>query len=189
MTDHPTASARSTPDVPSIRTPRFELVSMSLSFMRHLRAGDVDSASAEIGAAVPSTLRTDLESFLDYRIPALVVDPSIQPWIGRAIVAGRPGGRREVIGTIGFHGPPDGTGQVEIGYSVEPSWRRRGVATECVRTLLGWAEAQGIHRFRASVAPGNEPSLRLIRGFGFREVGSQIDEIDGRELVFELERA
>ena len=33
--------------------------------------------------------------------------------------------------------------------------------------------------------PDNEPSLALIRRAGFVEVGSQIDEIDGLELIFE----
>ncbi len=72
---------------------------------------------------------------------------------------------------------------------MEPSYRRRGIATECVRALLAWAETHGIHRFRASVAPGNVASLAIIASFGFREVGVQIDEIDGEELVFELDRS
>ena len=38
---------------------------------------------------------------------------------------------------------------------------------------------------RASISPDNEPSLALIRKAGFVEVGSQIDEIDGLELIFE----
>lgn len=175
-------------DVPPIPTPRFELVSMSLALMRHLLAGDFEAASREVGATVPPTIREDLVDFLNYRIPALEKDPSIQPWIGRVIVAATPSGRREAIGTIGFHGPPDQAGRVEIGYSVEPSWRRQGVATECVVALLEWAEGQGIHRFKASVAPDNVPSLAIIGHLGFREVGSQMDEIDGLELVFELDR-
>jgi RimJ/RimL family protein N-acetyltransferase len=105
------------------------------------------------------------------------------------MVVERPDGSREVIGTIGFHGPPDETGRVEIGYRVEPAYRRRGIASACVRALLAWAEAQGIHRFRASVAPGNVPSLTIITGLGFHQVGTQIDEIDGEELVFHLDRA
>jgi RimJ/RimL family protein N-acetyltransferase len=173
--------------VATIRTARFELVSMSLAFMRHLRVGDFAAASAELGATVPPDLRDGLEDFLAYRIPALEADPAIQPWIGRAIVA-ETGAGREAIGTIGFHAPPDETGRVEIGYSVHPAWRRQGVATECVAAMLAWAESQGVRRFRASVAPDNEPSLRVVRSFGFAEAGSQIDEIDGLELVFELER-
>ena len=93
-----------------------------------------------------------------------------------------------MIGTIGFHAPPDEAGRVEIGYRVEAAFRRRGIATECVEALLAWAESQGVHRFRASVSPGNDASLAIIRAFGFRRVGVQMDDIDGEELVFHLDR-
>jgi RimJ/RimL family protein N-acetyltransferase len=176
-------------DVPSIRTARLELVSMSMAFMRAIEAHDVEAASREIGADVPSGMPDDLETFLAYRIPALTGDPSIRPWLGRTMVWTHPGGRRQVIGTIGFHGPPDEGGRVEIGYGVEPEFRRRGIAGEAVRALLGWAESNGIHRFRASVAPDNVASLALISNFGFHQVGTQMDDIDGLELVFELDRA
>lgn len=175
-------------DVPSIPTERLELVSMSMAFMRALVAHDVDAASREIGAEVPADMPDDLEHFLAYRIPDLMADPEIQPWLGRAIVWTHPDGRREVIGSIGFHAPPGEDARVEIGYRIEPGFRRQGLATEAIRALLAWAESNGIHRFRASVAPDNVASLAIIGAFGFREVGSQMDEIDGLELVFELDR-
>ena len=173
---------------PGIRTERLELVSMSLAFMRALAAGDVERASRELGATLPADMAEDLHNFLSYRIPMLTADPASRPWLGRSMVWTHPDGRREVIGTIGFHTPPDETGRVEIGYRVEPAFRRRGIVTECVRALLAWAETQGVHRFRASVAPDNVASLAVVRSFGFVQVGSQIDEIDGEELVFHLDR-
>ena len=97
------------------------------------------------------------------------------------------GGRR-FIGTAGFHAPPDADGRVEIGYRVEPAYRRRGIATEVVRALFDWAAREhGVTRFRASVSPNNVASLAIIRGFGFHQTGVQIDDIDGEELVFELD--
>jgi [ribosomal protein S5]-alanine N-acetyltransferase len=175
-------------DVPAIRTERVELVSMSLAFMKALAAGDIDAATREMDAALPRDLRAQLGSFLSYRIPALEADPASQPWLGRTIVWTHPDGRRVVIGTIGFHAPPDATGRVEIGYRVETAFRRQGIATECVHALFAWAESQGIHRFQASVAPGNVASLAIIRSFGFHQIGVQMDEIDGEELVFHLDR-
>lgn len=174
--------------VPAIRTERVELVSMSLPFMQALVAGDEDAAAHEIAAELPPRMREDLTHFLSYRIPALEADPASQPWLGRAIVARHPDGRREVIGTIGFHAPPDETGRVEIGYRVEAAYRRRGIATECILALLAWAQARGTYRFRASVSPDNVPSLAIIRALGFEQVGVQMDEIDGEELVFHLDR-
>ena len=40
----------------------------------------------------------------------------------------------------------------------------------------------------ACTAPNNEPSLAIIRKLGFEQTGEAIDEEDGLELVFELER-
>jgi RimJ/RimL family protein N-acetyltransferase len=175
-------------DVPPIRTPRFELVSMSMRFMRLLLARDVDGAAAEIRAAIPANLPDQLDHFLEFRIEDLEVDASAQPWLGRAIVLTEPDGSRRVIGTAGFHSPPDEDGRVEIGYRVEPAYRRQGVASEVVRALFDWAAREhGVQRFRASVSPLNMPSLAIVRRFGFRQVGVQIDDIDGKELVFELD--
>lgn len=172
--------------VPSIRSPRFELVSMSLRFMAALAAHDVDRSSQEIGATVPTDMPGDLEHFLEYRISQLRDDPSIQPWLGRVIVIDDNGGRR-VIGSIGFHGPPDENGRVEVGYRVEPEHRRQGVATEVVQALFDWANREhGVTRFRAATAPDNIASQAVLARFGFRQVGVQMDEIDGLELVFEL---
>ncbi len=71
---------------------------------------------------------------------------------------------------------------------MEAAHRRQGVATEVVRALLDWAATEhGVQRFRASVSPDNVPSLATIRKFGFHQVGVQIDDIDGEELVFDLD--
>ncbi len=176
-----------TNDAPPIPTPRFELVSMSLPFMHLLVDRDIAGAEAEIGASVPVEMPEHLDNFLQFRIADLAVDPGAQPWLGRAIVLTHPDGTREVIGSAGFHAPPGPDGRVEVGYRVQPEYRRQGVATEVVHALFDWANEHGVDRFRASASPGNVPSLAIITGLGFRQVGVQIDDIDGEELVFELD--
>jgi len=173
--------------VPPIRTPRFELVSMSMDFMRALVAGDLPEAEAEIGAIVPEDFPDTLDNFLQFRIADLSADPTAQPWLGRAVVLTEADGTRRIIGSVGFHSPPEPDGRVEIGYRVEPPYRRQGVATEVARAMFDWAHEQGVDRFRAAVQPGNVGSLAIIDGFGFRQVGVQIDDIDGEELIFELD--
>jgi RimJ/RimL family protein N-acetyltransferase len=98
-----------------------------------------------------------------------------------------------MIGHAGFHGPPGvnaikDADAVEVGYMILEPYRRRGYATEVVRTLLDWASREhGIQRFIASISPGNEASLALVRRLGFREFGRHWDEEDGEELEFELQ--
>ena len=173
--------------VPPIPTERFELVSMSMGFMECLVARDLVGAEAEIGAIVPDDLPDTLDNFLQFRIADLSIDPDAQPWLGRAIVATEADGTRRIVGSCGFHAPPDAEGRVEVGYRVEPPYRRQRVASEVVRALFDWAHAQGVDRFRASVSPGNVASLAVIGRLGFRQTGVQIDDIDGEELVFQLD--
>ena len=172
--------------VPPIQTPRLTLESMNIPFMRALVAHDLAAATRELDAALPAGLPDQLEHFLQYRLAQLEGDPAIQRWLGRAMVLIDDAGSRRLIGTIGFHGPPDDAGRLEVGYRVEPEHRRQGYAREAVKALFDWAAAEhGIRRFVASVSPTNEPSLRLVKGFGFRETGSHMDEIDGLELELE----
>ena len=159
---------------------------MTVPFMRALVANDLDAAAREIDATVPPTLNEDLQDFLRYRLAQLDADPSILDWLGRAMVLTDESGARQVIGSIGFHGAPDDQGRVEIGYRVEPAYRRRGFARESVQAMFDWAaRVHGIRRFVASISPLNAPSLQLAAGFGFVQTGSHIDDIDGLELVFE----
>src|SRR5512141_921853 len=156
--------------VPPIRTARFELVSMSMRFMTLLLARDLDAASEELGVRVPDGLPEQLDNFLQFRIVDLALDPEAQPWLGRAIVLTDPDGTRRFVGTVGFHAPPDAAGRVEVGYRVEPQYRRQGVASEVVRALFDWAAREhGIHRFRAAVAPDNVPSRAIISRLGFHQ--------------------
>jgi ribosomal-protein-alanine N-acetyltransferase len=158
---------------------------MSVPFLEALGRNDVAAAAREVGASVPSWLPEQLEHFVQYRLATLRVDPSARPWLGRALVLTDAGGARRVIGTAGFHAPPDAEGRVEIGYRVDPAYRRQGYAIEAAQGLFDWAAAQGIHRFIASISPDNEASLSMAAKLGFRHVGQQVDEIDGLELVFE----
>ena len=70
---------------------------------------------------------------------------------------------------------------------MEAAYRRRGIATEVVRAMFEWAfREHGVTRFRAATAPDNAASQAVLAKFGFRQVGRQMDDIDGEELVFEV---
>ncbi len=171
-----------------IRSARLTLVPMSVTFMEALRERNLDAAERAIGAHVPHGMAEDLEHFIVYRLAQLAVDPTMIEWLGRAMILVDTEGTRRVIGTVGFHGPPDALGRLEVGYRVEAAFRRQGYAIEAVRALFDWAVARhGVTRFRASISPPNVASRSLTAQLGFREIGSQIDEIDGLELIFEAD--
>jgi ribosomal-protein-alanine N-acetyltransferase len=81
-----------------------------------------------------------------------------------------------VVGDIGFHGPPDDTGTVEVGYAVVPGRRRRGYATEAAGALVEWALSQpSVGGIVATCDAENAPSIRTLERAGFRRTG----EADG----------
>ena len=91
-----------------------------------------------------------------------------------------------MVGRIGFHGPADDDGLLEIGYAVFPEHRRQGYAREAAVAMFGWARRDpAVRTFRASVSPQNLASRNLVVSLGFVEVGSQWDDEDGEETLFE----
>ncbi|WUL96439.1 GNAT family N-acetyltransferase [Streptomyces caniferus] len=88
------------------------------------------------------------------------------------------------LGSIGFHGPPDAEGFVEIGYDLSPSARGAGWATDATRLLAGWAAARPeVRTVCALTEPENVASQRVLQRAGFRFVGEREGlrayEIDG----------
>src|SRR3954451_21413628 len=164
-----------------ITTPRLELVPLTPPLLRAVAGGDLAEVERRLEGPVGAGWEEGVPA--EYRLKQLAADPSEQPWLVRAVLAVTP---RRVVGSIGFHAPPDAQGRVEIGYDIVAGERRKGYAREAVHALLDCAWATGRARICvASVSPDNVPSLGLIRAFGFRRVGEQMDEIDGLEWVFE----
>lgn len=147
-----------------------------------LIAGDLSAAGVAAGHPLSDYLVS--ESWLwEIRRDQLARDPAAAAWIARAAVA-EPEGL--VVGHAGFHGPPDADGMVEVAYSVDPAYRRRGYARAMLAAMLERAAAEpAVRVVRASISPDNEASLATIAGFGFVRAGEQWDEQDGLELVFE----
>jgi [ribosomal protein S5]-alanine N-acetyltransferase len=180
------AYAAPVPTVPSVFSDRLELASLGPTFITAVLGGDLDAARRELDVELPADFVDDQVYVLRLRLGQMQADPTVQQWLLRVMIP-RDGPRR-AVGRIGFHGPPDSDGRVEVGYTVLPEHRGRGLATEACRALFAWAhEEHGITRFRASVSPANGASLAVVRKLGLRRTGVQWDEIDGEELVFQGE--
>jgi RimJ/RimL family protein N-acetyltransferase len=85
----------------------------------------------------------------------------------------------EVIGDIGFHGPPDpagppGTaGTVEIGYGLVEQHRGRGLAGESAVAICGLAWSRpAVARIIAETDAANTPSAGVLLHAGFRDDGT-----------------
>jgi diamine N-acetyltransferase len=63
-----------------------------------------------------------------------------------------------------------------VGITIIKSERQRGYAQQALAQLLPYArEALRLHQLYCTIAEDNEPSIRLFRKLGFREVGVRRD--------------
>jgi [ribosomal protein S5]-alanine N-acetyltransferase len=163
---------------------------MTPKFLEAVLAERREEAAEVLEIELPDEFPTEGERrFLGMRLRQMHEDVRYQQWCPHVIALD---GR--MIGHAGFHGPPGSNAAqaadaVEYGYKIFPAWRGRGYATQAATMLMDLAEEwAGISHFVLSVAPDNEPSLAIVRKLGFVRTGEQMDDEDGLEHVFELER-
>lgn len=82
-----------------------------------------------------------------------------------------------LIAAGGFFGPPSETGEVEIGYSVIPSFQGNGFATEIVKALveIAWNDTR-VKRIIAHTNNSNEASKNVLNKAGFNKISPADDE-------------
>ena len=155
-------------------TQRIDLVLLTPAYLR--------GEPVDLGFEDTHGFLAGADDLIELRLADLEANPRIAPWLLQAIVDRD---TRAAVGFIGFHGPPDPRGMVEVGYEILPEFRRRGYAREALAAVEAFAARERTRVVRASVSPRNTASIVLIECSGYVHVGEQIDEIDGRELVYE----
>jgi RimJ/RimL family protein N-acetyltransferase len=98
-------------------------------------------------------------------------------------------GQGRLVGVIGFKGPPDAEGQVEIGYAIIEPEHRKGYGLEAARLLV--ARAFGDHRVhcvKAETLPHLTASQKVLLRCGFTHVGGTFDPVEGQIMRFERRR-
>ncbi|AMM21037.1 GNAT family acetyltransferase [Frondihabitans sp. PAMC 28766] len=149
--------------------------------LHRLAAGD--SASLALQYVSPYLAGPDCAGLWRMRSKQIKEHPSDAAWVTRLIVDPS---ITVPVGLAGFHGAPDAVGMVELGYRVDPEFRRRGYARHALEILLAVAQRHpDVRTVRATISPDNAASLALINSYGFVENGEQWDEEDGREIIFE----
>lgn len=83
-----------------------------------------------------------------------------------------PAAHGRIIGTAGFYGPPDESGEVTIGYGmVEPEWGQ-GYGTAAVAGLVEICRAHAVAAVNADTDHDNIGSQRVLEKNGFVRVRS-----------------
>ena len=171
----------------TIHSERLDLVPLTPAFLRAMLEHDLAGAGRILGVPIPEGL-LDSTDVMSLRLKQLELDPTLQPWLLRAMVLRE---RRVMVGHIGFHTAPGeeylrpyAPGGVEFGFTVYPPFLRQGYAREASNALMGWAhQVHGVARFVVTIRPDNAASQALAAGLGFVRIGSHIDDMDGLEDI------
>lgn len=164
--------------------PAVDLLQLPRPAIDALAAGDLEAANRHSPVPLTRHFSSDRQALWKMRSLQLAAAPNDAGWITGAIVDRACG---HAVGCAGFHGPPDAAGMVELGYSVDPALRRRGYARAALELLLTRAAGEpAVCTVRATVSPENEASINLLLQYGFEANGSQWDDDDGLEIIFEV---
>ena len=164
--------------------PRLDLVFCDLALVEMI-LNDRPALAAALNATVPDGWPVSPEVQPLFR-DMLKSDPSVSGWLGYAAVLRS---ERVVVGDIGFLGPPDASGCVEIGYSVLAARRGRGYAVEMMEILIRWAfKDDRVRRIVAHTDPDNPASMRVLEKNGFQRAGLSAFLDQGDKIFWIWER-
>jgi len=155
-----------------IATRRLRLVPVSTPTIEAALAGN-EALAAALAATVPDTWPPELldQPALEFTRDLLTRRPEADGWLFYFVLLPEATAAR-LIGVVGYKGPPDAEGTVEVGYGIVADQQRRGFATEATGALV--ERAFGLETVRAVIAetlPGLIPSIGVLKKLGFRFVG------------------
>lgn len=75
-----------------------------------------------------------------------------------------------IVGDIGFKRKPNENGEMEIGYSTQPAYQRRGYMNEAIGEMLKWAFKDArVKSILAETREDNMPSIKVLKKNSFTE--------------------
>ena len=176
-----------------IQTRRLRLETLSIECLEALIDKDIDRAKGSVSFRMPVDTSLMGQHWMSRRLEMIRKDASHHPWMYRAIVRNED---NQMVGHIScHHGYPDpdladfSKNGIELGYTIEPEYRRNGYARESIHAIIDWArkKEREVEIF-ITVSPENHPSLELSKSLGFVKVGEHLDEIDGLEYVLRYQK-
>jgi RimJ/RimL family protein N-acetyltransferase len=77
--------------------------------------------------------------------------------------------KKAIVGGICFHGEPDETGEVEIGYGTDDGYRNQGYMTETISGLVQWIRNnKKVRIIKAETDNDNISSVRVLEKNDFK---------------------
>jgi RimJ/RimL family protein N-acetyltransferase len=167
-----------------LRTQRLRLIALSLEQLS-LYLTDTQELEQQLGFPVSRKIITQIVGrAIEIKASKMAAVPkALHPWYTYwlIVILDEPYG----AGLAGFKGYPDSQGDAEIGYGIDPDYRRKGYTTEAVRELIAWAFEEP--DCTSIIAPGtlksNVASNRVLE-----KVGMFVYEESAKTLSWRIDK-
>jgi len=143
-------------------------VSLPVEIARQLRAGSLGRPTPaerpqwHAEYPLPDSIDAIAMVMAAHQAMTGAIDETPAWWVHHIVVNG------VVVGDIGFHGPAGPDGAVEIGYTVVPAWRGRGVASRACGLIVEQAWQDGAEIVIAETDDDNVASQAVLLRNGFQ---------------------
>lgn len=167
-----------------LRTQRLRLIALSLEQLR-LYLTDSQELEQQLGFPISRTVVTQIvRRAIEIKTSKMAAVPeAIHPWYTYWLIVtlDEPYG----AGLAGFKGYPDSQGEAEIGYGIDPGYRRKGYMTEAVKALISWAFEE--LNCKSIIAPGTRKS-NVASNRVLEKVGMFVYEESDETLSWRINR-
>jgi ribosomal-protein-alanine N-acetyltransferase len=171
-----------------IETERLRLVPCELEHFEAILADDDGRLAALLGVEVADEWLgfEAAREAMSYSYEYLKSHPSALGWWTYLFIHSAD---NALVGLGGFRGEADAQGTVEIGYSIAPAYRLRGLATEAARGMIDYAFSHPhVTEVIAHTLPEGNASTRVLQKVGMKRAGIDHDPDEGEVWRWSLKR-
>ncbi|MCH4825254.1 GNAT family N-acetyltransferase [Planococcus halocryophilus] len=159
--------------MPYIQTERLTLVTFTIDMMEAAITNSLELAKIsafKVADGYPSELYKEI---IPYKLKRYSLYPKEVEWEGIIIHKAD----HTIIGDMGFRPKEEAEEQLELGYSIVPSYQGFGYATEMALAMVKWGlEQRGVKNIVASCDTSNIASIRVLQKAGLIEIEEKNDK-------------
>lgn len=130
----------------------------------------------ESGFDIPPELAAEMRAGVDAALGLMRARPLDWMWITTWQVVHKE--EQRIIGAIQFNGPPDDTGQVQIGFLIQGLYQGEGFMSELLPAVTHWVLSQpAVRVLAAQTATDNAPAQKVLSRAGFHRAAEDAHSI------------
>lgn len=160
--------------MPYVKTCRLTLCTFTVDMMKAALSNkkDLEQLTAyQVADEYPLDVYKEI---LPYKIDLFTQHPNENEWEGIIIHTEN----HTIIGDMGFRRSTKDTAEFELGYSIVPSYRGHGYATEMAKEMVKWGLSQpGIERIIAGCDNDNFASIHVLEKAGLNRIEEKDNKI------------